>query len=189
MGQYAEFQQIKKYCELDEFINKDSEELLVKLNKYNSDNIKLELLKDTKTFDVSIIDKKIEIKYSDSDKETFSKYEENLNELEELIKIYKGSQKEKILDLFNQLKVYLDFANKDICNQINSDNIITENSLDLDDINLYRDINKIKQIKINEYYKDQIIREAKEKLKSIKNNVGVITFLIFFFIFVSSYYL
>lgn len=117
-------QQIKKYCELDEFINKDSEELLVKLNKYNSDNIKLELLKNTKTFDVSIIDKKIEIKYSDSDKETFSKYEENLNELEELIKIYKGAQKEKILDLFNQLKVYLDFANKDICNQINSDNII-----------------------------------------------------------------
>lgn len=54
--------------------------------------------------------------------------------------------------------------------KLNSDNIITENSLDLDDINLYRDINKIKQIKINEYYKDQImlwISWSKEKQQEL----------------------
>lgn len=59
---------------------------------------------------------------------------------------------------------------KNIMEKLNSDNIITENSLDLDDINLYRDIHKIKQIKINEYYKDQImlwISWSKEKQQEL----------------------
>lgn len=59
----------------------------------------------------------------------------------------------------------------DIINQkLNSDTFLTENKLDLDDINIYRDISKIKQIKLNEYYLDQVrlwVSWSKEKQQEL----------------------
>lgn len=92
---------------------------------------------------------------SDS-KDSLNKELNNLNKQKSRIKeAYKSGVVE--LEEFAEDIKLIDSKIKNIVDKLNSDNIITENSLDLDDINLYRDSNKIKQIKINEYYKDQII--------------------------------
>lgn len=105
---------------------------------------------------------------SDS-KDSLNKELNNLNKQKSRIKeAYKSGVVE--LEEFAEDIKLIDSKIKNIVDKLNSDNIITENSLDLDDINLYRDINKIKQIKINEYYKDQImlwISWSKEKQQEL----------------------
>lgn len=105
---------------------------------------------------------------SDS-KDSLNKELNNLNKQKSRIKeAYKNGVVE--LEEFAEDIKLIDSKIKNIVEKLNSDNIITENGLDLDDINLYRDINKIKQIKINEYYKDQImlwISWSKEKQQEL----------------------
>lgn len=92
---------------------------------------------------------------SDS-KDSLNKELNNLNKQKFRIKeVYKNGVVE--LEEFAEDIKLIDSKIKNIVEKLNSDNIIAENSLELDDINLYRDIRKIKQIKINEYYKGQIM--------------------------------
>jgi len=83
----------------------------------------------------------------------------------ELNSLYK--QKDRIKEAYKKGVVDLEEFGEDIKsinNQINSinlklnnDNLLTQHNLDLDDITLYRDVHKIKQIKINQYYQDQML--------------------------------
>lgn len=76
-------------------------------------------------------------------------------------------QKDRIKEAYKKGVVNLDEFGEDIKfinNQINSinlklnnDNLLTQHNLDLDDITLYRDVHKIKQIKISQYYQDQML--------------------------------
>ena len=92
---------------------------------------------------------------SDS-KDSLNKELNNLNKQKFRIKeVYKNGV--VVLEEFAEDIKLIDSKIKNIVEKLNSDNIIAENSLELDDINLYRDIRKIKQIKINEYYKGQIM--------------------------------
>ena len=111
--------QIKKYCLLTEKVDNDKKELITKLNKYNSDVIKLISLKDIKTFEVNEVENSLEKKYTDAIFNNFSLYSTHLTKLEEDIALYKGKYSNRLQLLYNRLNLYMNLAALDIKNDIN----------------------------------------------------------------------
>lgn len=111
--------QIKKYCLLTEKVDNDKKELITKLNKYNSDVIKLISLKDIKTFEVNEVENPLEKKYTDTIFNNFSLYSTHLTQLEEDIELYKGKYSNQLQLLYNRLNLYMNLAALDIKNDIN----------------------------------------------------------------------
>ncbi len=84
-------------------------------------------------------------------------FDKEIKELEKQKKRIKEAYTKGIVELNEFSDDIKNINNKieNIKNKIN--NNINVHNLDLDDINLYRDIEKIKQVKLNQYYKDEIM--------------------------------
>lgn len=87
---------VKKYVELVNKINSEKEELIIDKNKLFNDIKRLNELKEIKIFDIESIIPKEGIFYTDVELENFKAYTKNIQELKEIIKIYKGKYKERI---------------------------------------------------------------------------------------------
>ena len=77
--------QIKKYCLLVDSIANDKKELNSKINKYNSNIIKLISLKDIKTFNVKEVENKHEEKYATATCDNFNQYSSKLSNIKPYI--------------------------------------------------------------------------------------------------------
>ena len=103
-------QKIKEYCDLKFSNVHNISELKSKMIKFSSDTIKLNELKNTKTFDVCMVQNKTNKKYAYEHVSLFSQYEIDIQNLEEKAKVYKGMKKQKINELLENLKKYLIYA-------------------------------------------------------------------------------
>ena len=105
---------IKTYCTYVSKIKSSEEQLIVLLNKYNADILKLIKLKNVKAFNLS--DSKItsKRKYSTDDIEIFSNYTDDLKSLREKLNIYNGKFKSQISSKIDVLEQSLRVALKDM---------------------------------------------------------------------------
>ena len=111
--------QIKKYCLLVDSIANDKKELNSKINKYNSNIIKLISLKDIKTFNVKEVENKHEEKYATATCDSFNQYSSKLSNIKPYIELYKGKYLNQLKKLYEELSFYMNLAALDIKNDIN----------------------------------------------------------------------
>ena len=111
--------QIKKYCLLVDSIANDKKELNSKINKYNSNIIKLISLKDIKTFNVKEVENKHEEKYATATCDNFNQYSSKLSNIKPYIELYKGKYLNQLKKLYEELSFYMNLAALDIKNDIN----------------------------------------------------------------------
>lgn len=106
--------QIKKYCLLVDSIANDKKELNSKINKYNSNIIKLISLKDIKTFNVKEVENKHEEKYATATCDNFNQYSSKLSNIKPYIELYKGKYLNQLKKLYEELSFYMNLAALDI---------------------------------------------------------------------------
>lgn len=87
---------IKKYIELVNKIDSEKEELIINKNKLFNDIKRLSELKEIKVFDIESIIAKEGVFYTYEELENFKAYINKIQELKEIIKMYKGKYKESI---------------------------------------------------------------------------------------------
>ena len=90
-------EKIKQYVTLINEINNDKQSLITNKNKLFNDIKRITELKETKIFDVKVVNFDEKNIYNDENINIFKKYMEDIESLKEKINIYKGKYKEELL--------------------------------------------------------------------------------------------
>lgn len=136
-------EKIKQYVTLINQINNDKQNLITDKNKLFNDIKRITELKETKIFDVKVVNFDESDIYTDENINTFKKYTEDIETLKEKANIYKGKYKENLLLEIEKLDKKLHLAELDMLN------VKKETELNL--------------------FKCQIINDAIEKINSAKS--------------------
>lgn len=154
---------IKEYVKLKIEINSDKQKFITDKNKLFDDIKRLEELKETKIFDVKVIEYNGKNEYTDQNVEFFREYEEKINSLREIAKIYKGKYKDDVNIQIEKLQRIMHLAELDIL-KIKTENELNElkNKIINDSI---ENINSLKSTKAEE--KSKLLKTLPKNRKSL----------------------